>query len=88
LYAFLGDVDNSLSVSSELRYAILSRFREAGIEIPFPQRDLNISGAVKFEPPEGMMEAQWTAADAPQGKLSQPKRRAPRKATRKSGEQS
>ncbi|MEM8876630.1 MAG: DUF3772 domain-containing protein [Pseudomonadota bacterium] len=50
LYAFLGDVDNSLSVASDLRYAILSRFREAGIEIPFPQRDLNVRGAVKFDP--------------------------------------
>ena len=50
LYAFLGDVDNSLSVASDLRYAILTRFREAGIEIPFPQRDLNVRGAVRFAP--------------------------------------
>jgi potassium efflux system protein len=66
LFAFLGDVDNSLSVASELRYAILNRFREAGIEIPFPQRDLNISGAVKFEAPEAMIEAQLAAQSGPQ----------------------
>jgi potassium efflux system protein len=88
LYAFIGDVDNSLSVSSELRYAILNRFREAGIEIPFPQRDLNISGAVKFEPPEGMMGAQWAATDAPQSETPSPKGKAPRKASRKPGQQS
>ncbi len=46
LYAFLSEVDNSLSVSSDLRYQIFARFREAGIEIPFPQRDLNVRGTV------------------------------------------
>ena len=29
-------------VASELRFAIMRSLREAGIEIPFPQRDLHI----------------------------------------------
>ena len=45
-YAYLADVDNSLSVSSDLRYAILSRFREAGIEIPYPQSEVHVRGTV------------------------------------------
>jgi small-conductance mechanosensitive channel len=36
------DVDHRLTVQSELLQAIDRRFREAGIEIPFPQRDLHI----------------------------------------------
>ena len=35
---------------SDLNFAIDKKFREAGIEIPFPQRDLNIrSGVLKVE---------------------------------------
>ena len=47
LRIFLADVRNSLQVTSELRTAIWSRFREEGIEIPFPQRDLNIRHVAK-----------------------------------------
>ena len=44
---FLNDMDYVLSTSSRMRFEILSRFREEGIEIPFPQRDLHIrSGGV------------------------------------------
>jgi small-conductance mechanosensitive channel len=34
------DVEKSLSVKSDLHYAIIKRFREAAIEIPYPQREL------------------------------------------------
>jgi small-conductance mechanosensitive channel len=34
----------SLSVRSDVSRLVLQRFREAGIEIPFPQRDVRISG--------------------------------------------
>jgi small-conductance mechanosensitive channel len=34
------DVARSLAVKSDLNYSIIKRFREAGIEIPYPQREL------------------------------------------------
>jgi len=42
LRAFVPDVGRRLRISSELRFAIDEAFREAGIEIPFPQRDIHI----------------------------------------------
>src|SRR6476619_2735028 len=36
----VADVEKGLSVRSDLNYAIIKRFREAGIEIPYPQREL------------------------------------------------
>ncbi|MBW9077282.1 mechanosensitive ion channel family protein [Rhizobium pusense] len=38
----LADLSNGLAVKNSLRIAILQRFREEGIAIPFPQRNLNI----------------------------------------------
>ena len=38
----LADLSNGLGVKNALRIAILKRFREEGIAIPFPQRNLNI----------------------------------------------
>jgi potassium-dependent mechanosensitive channel len=47
LRVFLADIGQTLTVSSDLRFAILKELRHAGIEIPFPQRDLHIrSGAL------------------------------------------
>jgi potassium efflux system protein len=40
LRAVVADVEKGLSVRSDLHYAILERFREAAIEIPYPQREL------------------------------------------------
>jgi small-conductance mechanosensitive channel len=36
------DVDNGSQIESDLRQEIERRFRQAGIEIPFPQRDLHV----------------------------------------------
>lgn len=42
LRGFIADCGNSLNVRSDLRFAIFKRLKEENIEIPFPQRDLNI----------------------------------------------
>lgn len=42
LRCYLSDINYSLSVKSELRFRILRALRAANIEIPFPQRDVNI----------------------------------------------
>jgi len=42
LRVFLRDVRERIKSSSELRFAILGALRDAGISIPFPQRDLHI----------------------------------------------
>lgn len=42
LEVWVVDVDNRLEIESDLRQEIDRRFRQAGIEIPFPQRDLHV----------------------------------------------
>jgi len=42
LHFFIADVKDSLSVRSALCQQIAGRFQAAGIEIPFPQRDLHL----------------------------------------------
>jgi len=37
--------DNRMQIAGDLRAAFLARFRDAGIEIPFPQRDLHLRSA-------------------------------------------
>jgi potassium efflux system protein len=44
LRAWVADVDTRLQVASDLHQDIDRRFREAGIVIPFPQRDLHVFG--------------------------------------------
>ena len=42
LRVYIRDIDYTLVVASELRFAIKKALDEAGIEIPFPQRDLHV----------------------------------------------
>ena len=42
LHAWLADVSDLLSVRSNLCQEIARRFQDAGVEIPFPQRDLHV----------------------------------------------
>ena len=42
LRVWITDADHRLDVTSELHQEIDRRFREAGIEIAFPQRDLHL----------------------------------------------
>ncbi len=45
LRCFIPDAHRRISVSSDLHFAVDAAFREAGIEIAFPQRDLHIRNA-------------------------------------------
>lgn len=44
LRAYLPDLENRLATITDLHTEIAKRFAEAGIEIPFPQRDLHLHG--------------------------------------------
>ena len=39
---FLADIMNGVTVQNDIRFAIVEAFAREGIEIPFPQRDLNL----------------------------------------------
>lgn len=57
LRAFIRDVNWKLVVTSDLNVAILKALREAGIEIPYPQRDLHLrSGLPAMAPIKGTGE--------------------------------
>jgi small-conductance mechanosensitive channel len=49
LMCLVGDVQKRLSISSELRFAIFRAFKERGIEIPFPQSDINLRDIGRLE---------------------------------------
>jgi small-conductance mechanosensitive channel len=49
LYVYLASISSGLTVRSDLRFAILKRLREAGIEIPYPQRDINLRDWPKMD---------------------------------------
>jgi small-conductance mechanosensitive channel len=45
LRCFITDIDYYRQVASEFNYCIVSDFKEAGIEIPFPQTDLHLKSS-------------------------------------------
>ena len=68
LRCFLSDVDYFLQVPSDLRFAIDEAFREEGIEIPFPQRDLHVKSVGEL--PKALAES---AAPKAERKLAPPR---------------
>ena len=49
LSCFIADISKGAIVRSDLRFAILARLRQAAIEIPFPQHDVNLRDLPRFE---------------------------------------
>ena len=49
LRAYVDEINRGLTIRTELRIGIVKAFREAGIEIPFPQRDLNLRDLDRLE---------------------------------------
>ncbi len=59
---FLSDVGNGAIVQNDIRFAILDAFREEGIDIPFPQRDIHFRQGVNQRPwptDDDKMEAEF-----------------------------
>ncbi|MGB5984190.1 MAG: mechanosensitive ion channel domain-containing protein [Desulfobacterales bacterium] len=46
------DIDNMLKAATAIRFAIDRAFREEGIEIAFPQRDIHIRSSISTQPKE------------------------------------
>ncbi|WP_136656415.1 mechanosensitive ion channel domain-containing protein [Nitratireductor sp. XY-223] len=68
LRVYLSDVLSGLSVATDLRTKIFERFREEGIEIPFPQTDVHIkapqpAGAAQEDTDNTGPKAETRAAD-------------------------
>ncbi len=57
LWIYIHNIDDRIQVKSDLNFAIDQAFREAGIEIPFPQRDLHIRDWPADGPEEPQEEA-------------------------------
>lgn len=57
LRMYLYDIGNMVTVETEVRFEILERFSEAGIEIPFPQQDVHIKMPQGAPPLEEQVKA-------------------------------
>jgi small-conductance mechanosensitive channel len=62
LRCFIRQVDQRLTTLSDLNYAIEKKFREAGIEIPFPQRDIHVRSV---SPGTGLRPDEPRSSDEP-----------------------
>ena len=49
LLVWINDASRQYIIRSELNFAVIEAFREEGITIPFPQRDLHIQSAIPLE---------------------------------------
>jgi len=71
LRCYLKDINYSLIVKSAIRFEIFRKFREAGIEIPFPQRDINLRDLDRLEALAGISKP---AAAPPPSEATPPDR--------------
>ncbi len=70
LWAYIHDVNEKFDIGSDLRFAIETAFRESGIEIALPQRDVHIVSRpeAEAEPPARRVRAgERTTSKGPQG---------------------
>jgi len=65
LRCFVKDTDYFLTAKSELLFAIDKAFRDQGIEIPFPQRDLHLRDATPMEVTSSDLSSAAPASPAP-----------------------
>lgn len=65
LRAYVRDVGERLTVHSDLNFAIDAAFREAGIQIPFPQQDVHIIPPAPETPPPPQQSGQPDAGSTP-----------------------
>jgi small-conductance mechanosensitive channel len=50
LRCYVENIDHRLRVTSDLNFAIDKAFRQQGIEIPFPQRDVHVRSSILPQP--------------------------------------
>lgn len=62
LYCVVADQSQGLAVKSDLHYAIIEKFRAAGIEIPYPQRELRWRGEPQEEKPAAPLDEKGCSA--------------------------
>jgi small-conductance mechanosensitive channel len=65
LRAVIRDVNRRPRVTSDLNRAINAAFQKLGIEIPFPQRDVNFRGPLQVEPDRSVPPRETGDEDAP-----------------------
>jgi small-conductance mechanosensitive channel len=72
LRAYIGNIDAALSTRSDLRFAILKALRAAGIEIPYPQRDLHLRDIDRIEKALATGASRASRQDAAAGRKRKP----------------
>lgn len=70
----LADMNDGLAVRNRVRMEVLRRFREEGLEMPYPHQDVNISGTVFTVPGRAR---QGEVPEAPPAVLPEPPASAP-----------
>ncbi|MEM9093933.1 MAG: mechanosensitive ion channel domain-containing protein, partial [Pseudomonadota bacterium] len=61
LRGFVRDINQSLSIRTKLRVAIFNKLKEAGVSIPFPQRDVHVRAAGPAGTAQGAAQGAFAA---------------------------